>query len=92
MGMSQHQQLKSLLQGAGLKVSLVRLKILEVLQHAECEGRGLSSRAVHAELLQANEQISLLTVRQVLCRLGACGLVARGEDALYRLIVRAVAA
>lgn len=90
--MSQHQQLKGLLQGAGLKVSLVRLKILEVLLRAEHEGRGLSSRALYVELMQANEQISLLTVRQVLCRLGACGLVARDGDMRYRLCVRAAAA
>ncbi len=90
--MSHHQQLKGLLQGAGLKVSLVRLKILEVLQRAELEGRGLSSRALYVELMRANEQISLLTVRQVLCRLSACGLVARDGDMRYRLCVTAVAA
>lgn len=76
------QQLKVMLQGAGLKVSLVRLKILEVLQRNE---QGLRSRELHEYLQQADEQISVLSVRQVLSRLCSCGLVIRDDDGLYRL-------
>jgi len=79
----ERQQLKAMLQGAGLKVSLVRLKILEVLQRND---KGLRSRELHGFLLLADEQISVLSVRQVLSRLCACGLVARDEQGLYRLL------
>ena len=79
----ERQQLKSMLQGAGLKVSLVRLKILEVLQR---NGKGLRSRELHGFLQLADEQISVLSVRQVLSRLCACGLVERDEQGLYRLL------
>ncbi|MBC9249817.1 hypothetical protein A9179_05965 [Pseudomonas alcaligenes] len=92
MDTNQRQQLKILLQEAGLKVSLVRLKVLEVLLRAEQDSRSLSSRALFTELQQASEQISLMTVRQVLCRLNACGLVVRQRDAGYRLSAPAVAA
>src|SRR5688572_32352738 len=79
---NERQQLKAMLQGAGLKVSLVRLKILEVLQRND---KGLRSRELHGFLLLADEQISVLSVRQVLSRLCACGLVERSEEGLYRL-------
>jgi Fe2+ or Zn2+ uptake regulation protein len=79
---NERQQLKAMLQGAGLKVSLVRLKILEVLQR---NPDGLRSRELHGYLLLADEQISVLSVRQVLSRLCACGLVARDDEGLYRL-------
>ncbi|WJN58285.1 transcriptional repressor [Pseudomonas sp. SO81] len=80
----ERQQLKAMLQGAGLKVSLVRLKILEVLQRND---KGLRSRELHGFLLLADEQISVLSVRQVLSRLCACGLVERDEQGLYRLLL-----
>ena len=79
---NERQQLKAMLQGAGLKVSLVRLKILEVLQRSD---KGLRSRELHGFLLLADEQISVLSVPQVLSRLCACGLVERSEEGLYRL-------
>jgi Fe2+ or Zn2+ uptake regulation protein len=81
---NERQQLKAMLQGAGLKVSLVRLKILEVLQRSD---KGLRSRELHGFLLLADEQISVLSVRQVLSRLCACGLVERDEQGLYRLLL-----
>lgn len=87
MNSSHHQQLKNLLQGAGLKVSLVRLKVVEVLLRAQAQGHGLSSRALYVELQQADEQISLLTVRQVLGRLCSCGLIERHSDGCYWLLL-----
>jgi Fe2+ or Zn2+ uptake regulation protein len=80
MSSEQRRELKALLQGAGLKGSLVRLKVLEVLQGNE---RGLRSRELYERL--ADEQVSILTVRQVLGRLSACGLVRRDGEGLYRL-------
>ena len=82
MDAKERRQLRKLLQGAGLKVSLVRLKILDVLQRSE---RGLRSRELHERLRLADEQISVLSVRQVLSRLLACGLVTRDDEGLYRL-------
>ncbi|WP_237044600.1 transcriptional repressor [Aquipseudomonas alcaligenes] len=82
MDANERRQLRKLLQGAGLKVSLVRLKILDVLQRSE---RGLRSRELHERLRLADEQISVLSVRQVLSRLLACGLVTRDDEGLYRL-------
>lgn len=76
------QELKAMLQGAGLKVSLVRLKILEVLQQ---NAQGMRSRELHDCLRLADEQISVLSVRQVLSRLCACDLVARDVEGFYRL-------
>ncbi|WP_447590609.1 hypothetical protein [Aquipseudomonas campi] len=85
MNTSHNQQQKSLLHSAGLKVSLVRLKVLEVLQRAERQGQRLPSSALHAELMVSDQSISVLTVRQVLCRLCACGLVERDTQRRYRL-------
>ncbi|MDX5373943.1 MAG: transcriptional repressor [Pseudomonadaceae bacterium] len=76
------QELKAMLQGAGLKGSLVRLKVLEVLHDSE---RSLRSRELYERLWLAEEQISILTVRQVLGRLCSCGLVQRDERGQYRL-------
>ncbi|MEO4045973.1 Fur family transcriptional regulator [Pseudomonas sp. CAU 1711] len=84
MGNERHRELRLLLQQAGLKASLVRLKVMEVLQGAGA----MRSRELHERLLRANEQISMLSVRQVPGRLGACGLVLRDERGCYRLIER----
>ena len=80
MDANERRQLRKLLQGAGLKVSLVRLKILDVLQRSE---RGLRSRELHERLRLADEQISVLSVRQVLSRLLASGAV----NGAYLLII-----
>lgn len=78
----QRQALKVMLQDAGLKGSLVRLKIMEVLHDS---GSSLRSRELHERLRLSEEQISILTVRQVLGRLCSCGLVQRDEQGGYRL-------
>lgn len=76
------EQLRNRLQVAGLKVSLARLKILAVLQHSD---QGLRSRDLYEHLRLADEQISVLSVRQVLSRLVTCGVVMRDDAGLYRL-------
>ncbi|WP_437883001.1 transcriptional repressor [Pseudomonas sp. LRF_L74] len=83
---SHHQEQKDLLQSAGLKVSLMRLKIVEVLQRAETQALGLPAAALHARLMDEDERISILSVRQVLCRLHACGLIERDGKRRYRLV------
>lgn len=67
------------LRNAGLKVTIPRLKILEIL---ESEGAGGGSRHKSAEdiyraLLNSNEDIGLATVYRVLTQFEAAGLVTR---------------
>jgi Fur family transcriptional regulator, ferric uptake regulator len=60
---------------AGLKVTLPRLKILEMLEHSET--RHLSAEDVYKGLLDAGEDIGLATVYRVLTQFEAAGLVSR---------------
>ena len=63
------------LRNAGLKVTLPRLKILEIL-----EGGGVrhkSAEDIYRALLNSNEDIGLATVYRVLTQFEAAGLVTR---------------
>jgi Fur family transcriptional regulator, ferric uptake regulator len=60
---------------AGLKVTLPRLKILEMLERSET--RHLSAEDVYKGLLESGEDIGLATVYRVLTQFEAAGLVAR---------------
>ncbi len=82
MNHDERQCLRALLQDAGLKVSLTRLKILEVLHVEACS---LNARELHERLLQSGEQVSLLSVRQVQGRMKGCGLVRKQADGRFRL-------
>jgi Fur family ferric uptake transcriptional regulator len=63
------------LRNAGLKVTLPRLKILEIL---EGEGaRHKSAEDIYRALLNSNEDIGLATVYRVLTQFEAAGLVTR---------------
>ncbi|WJW76452.1 ferric iron uptake transcriptional regulator [Thiohalobacter sp. IOR34] len=65
------------LRKAGLKVTLPRMKILEILEaHADSQ-RHLSAEDVYKALLEAGEDIGLATVYRVLTQFEAAGLVAR---------------
>ena len=69
--MLQRQELKK----AGLKVTLPRLKILEIL---EASGRRhLSAEDIYKALLGTGEDIGLATVYRVLTQFEAAGLVTR---------------
>ncbi len=68
------QQRKELRQ-AGLKVTLPRLKILEILETTDL--RHMSAEDVYKKLLQEGEDIGLATVYRVLTQFEAAGLVAR---------------
>jgi Fur family ferric uptake transcriptional regulator len=60
---------------AGLKVTLPRVKVLDVL---ECsEKRHLSAEDVYRSLLERGEEIGLATVYRVLTQFEAAGLVCR---------------
>lgn len=68
------QQRKELRQ-AGLKVTLPRLKILEILEDAAM--RHMSAEDIYKHLLHDGEDIGLATVYRVLTQFEAAGLVTR---------------
>lgn len=63
------------LRKAGLKVTLPRLKILEILESGT--RRHMSAEDIYKVLLDANQDIGLATVYRVLTQFEAAGLVAR---------------
>lgn len=63
------------LRKAGLKVTLPRLKILEILERGAT--RHLSAEEIYKQLLESHEDIGLATVYRVLTQFEAAGLVAR---------------
>ncbi|MGB5512082.1 MAG: ferric iron uptake transcriptional regulator [Woeseiaceae bacterium] len=69
--MQQRQELRK----AGLKITLPRLKILEIL--AGAKARHLSAEDLYKDLLQSGEDIGLATVYRVLTQFEAAGLVTR---------------
>lgn len=68
------QQRKDLRQ-AGLKVTLPRLKILEILEDSRL--RHVSAEDIYKHLLKLGEDIGLATVYRVLTQFEAAGLVTR---------------
>jgi Fur family ferric uptake transcriptional regulator len=68
------QQRKELRQ-AGLKVTLPRLKILEILEDSKL--RHMSAEDIYKQLLTEGEDIGLATVYRVLTQFEAAGLVTR---------------
>ncbi len=75
------------LKKAGLKVTLPRLKILQILEDAK--ERHLSAEDVYRILTQAGEEIGLATVYRVLTQFQEAGLVIRHnfeeEHAVFEL-------
>ena len=69
--MLQRQELRK----AGLKVTLPRLKILEILEGDK--QRHLSAEDIYKELLETGEDIGLATVYRVLTQFETAGLVKR---------------
>ncbi len=69
--MEQRQELRK----AGLKITLPRLKILEILESAT--SRHLSAEDIYKDLLDSGEEIGLATVYRVLTQFEAAGLVTR---------------
>jgi len=63
------------LRNAGLKVTLPRLKILDIL--AEVSAHHMSAEDIYKKLLVANQDIGLATVYRVLTQFEAAGLVTR---------------
>jgi Fur family ferric uptake transcriptional regulator len=71
MAMAKRQDLRK----AGLKVTLPRLKILEILENKGM--RHMSAEDIYRELLNTGEDIGLATVYRVLTQFEAAGLVSR---------------
>ena len=69
--MEQRQELRK----AGLKVTLPRLKILEIFEGSN--HRHMSAEDIYKELLDAGEDIGLATVYRVLTQFEGAGLVTR---------------
>ncbi len=64
------------LRKAGLKVTVPRLKILEILERSGTP-RHLSAEDIYKILLESNEDIGLATVYRVLTQFEAAGLLTR---------------
>jgi len=75
------------LKGAGLKVTLPRLKVLEILE--ESKEHHHTAEDVYKILLNAGEEVGLATVYRVLTQFEASGLVNRhhfeGGQAVFEL-------
>ena len=75
------------LRKAGLKVTLPRMKILQLLETSD--EHHLTAEAIYRVLLEAGEEIGLATVYRVLTQFEAAGLVNRhhfeGGQAVFEL-------
>jgi len=76
------------LRNVGLKVTLPRVKILEILEK-QTDHRHLSAEQVYKILLSENEEIGLATVYRVLTQFEGAGLVTRhhfeGGNSVFEL-------
>ncbi len=63
------------LKDAGLKITLPRLKILELLQQPDCHH--ISAEELYKKLIELDEEIGLATVYRVLNQFDDAGIVAR---------------
>ena len=71
--MEQRQELKK----AGLKVTLPRLKILEILMRTQNSDMHMSAEDIYKETLDTGEDIGLATVYRVLTQFESAGMVVR---------------
>lgn len=77
------------IRNAGLKVTLPRVKILEILENTQLTDRHLTAEKVYKNLLEEGEEIGLATVYRVLTQFEAAGLVKRhhfeGGNSVFEL-------
>ena len=77
------------LRNVGLKVTLPRVKILEILEKQSDDERHLTAEQVYKILLSEDEEIGLATVYRVLTQFEAAGLVTRhhfeGGNSIFEL-------
>jgi len=65
------------LRKAGLKVTLPRVKILQILENTDESSQHMSAEDVYKALLAAGEDVGLATVYRVLTQFETAGLVTR---------------
>jgi len=65
------------LRKAGLKVTLPRVKILQILESCDHGHQHMSAEDVYRALLDAGEEVGLATVYRVLTQFESAGLVVR---------------
>ncbi len=65
------------LRKAGLKVTLPRVKILQLLEQSDGTSTHLSAEDVYKHLMETGEDVGLATVYRVLTQFEAAGLVTR---------------
>lgn len=77
------------IRNAGLKVTLPRVKILEMLERQTERDRHLSAEDVYKTLLKNGEEIGLATIYRVLTQFESAGLVNRhhfaGNNSVFEL-------
>lgn len=77
------------IRNAGLKVTLPRIKILEMLENRTLSDRHLTAEEVYKSLISEGEEIGLATVYRVLTQFEAAGLVKRhhfeGGNSIFEL-------
>lgn len=80
-----NEQIRELLRVFGLRTSLIRLKVIDALHMADREGRAIGVRGIHSQLEKLDIPLSFLSVREVLKRLCAEGVISMGNDKCYSL-------
>ncbi len=70
---SENQELRK----AGLKVTLPRVKILQLLEQAEADNQHFSAEDVYRSLMDSGEDVGLATVYRVLTQFEQAGMVLR---------------
>ncbi|WP_246238038.1 fe2+ zn2+ uptake regulation protein [Pseudomonas akapageensis] len=90
-GRSANEQIRELLRRYGLRTSLIRLKVIDVLLVAARNGRPVGVRGVHAQLEALAVELSFLSVREVLKRLCSEGVIRLNPDKSYSLTAEAQA-
>ena len=65
------------LRKVGLKVTLPRVRILQILENANSDTQHMSAEDVYRSLLEAGEDVGLATVYRVLTQFETAGLVTR---------------
>jgi Fur family transcriptional regulator, ferric uptake regulator len=65
------------LRKAGLKVTLPRVKILQILEQSDSSAQHMSAEDVYKALLEAGEDVGLATVYRVLTQFETAGMVVR---------------
>jgi Fe2+ or Zn2+ uptake regulation protein len=80
-----NEQIKELLRTYGLRTSLIRLKVIDALHGAARDGQNIGVRGVHSQLEKLDIPLSFLSVREVLKRLCAEGVITLNTDKTYSL-------